>query len=503
MTVPDAVGAELTDFLRRVRRRWCLTRFVHLAVGLSAGALAVAACLVAGVKSGLIAWPFQVAAVTLGVSVAGAVLVVSAIWAVAASPALAALARTADRKLGLRSLLASSWELTGSGTAPSLAGRALLEELRERLPEFEVSRVVGPRLVRWHGALPLAVALVVGAAGLPTPAVASDPGGGADAARPAEVAEDLRRLAHLLEAEPQGSAEQVAAVTNAMRELAARADRGELTVEELSAEVSAVLDAVARTAEGLDPTLSEVIADARARGSDAPAPGESEPEGPEPFRFDGVATPGTVDDGTVAQASEEPGREGGFDPASVFRTLGEVVTAAEEYAARVEGANAAGDEDAVSFDGTGTASGSYYTDWEEVMGEEFRARQAALRQRGRGEVAAGEAAQSDDAAGDAAGLGTQPLDQGAAEPPVDPLQVLGDPVALQAEERPDGRTVTLTPAPQAGEAGAAWDATRFASSLMASPERPTAVELFSAADASLIADYFSRGRTSAGRTGGE
>src|SRR5690606_829617 len=155
----------------------------------------------------------------------------------------------------------------------------------------------------------------------------------------------------------------------------------------------------------------------------------------------------------ATESAPAPTPEGGeattsdFDPASVFRTLGQVASSVRNELGPTA-ASAAGQGDETGAGVSQPSQGGYYTDWDEEMAGALAARMAAIRQRGRGEAVAGEASQSDDSPGDAAGRGTQPVTSGAEESPAKLAALQSEQVTIAAELREDGGTSTYLPEPE-------------------------------------------------------
>jgi hypothetical protein len=405
-------------------------------------------------------------------------LLASVVWAIATAPDLRRVARVVDERTGLDPLLVTSYEAVVRKRASSLPQAALQEEVWDRLGGLDTAKAapLTPPGRLWALVLVGATLALVPGLQRAVPNVSSP-----DPMPPESVVEDLVAdvvsLAEVLEA--AAGVSDYTPLAARLRDIAQELESGAALDGSVARELGEVLSAVAQAAEvGVDET-SLALREAFSEAGVGPAFTE---QGPQPFTFGGEAQPITdaTQEGTEGAAS-------GFDPDSVFRTLGQVA-AALDRALSGQGERVAGSGDEPNAAQVG-GSGGYYTDWNDEMAEAMAAKRASIRQRGRGEAAAGEASQADDAPGDAAGRGTQAVEAGAAEP--DAAGTAIEEMLLEADPREGGRTMTYVPEPR-------WEQDRVVRapvvlpSLVLGAEAPVDPERVGAEHAAVVAKYFER-----------
>lgn len=398
-------------------------------------------------------------------------------------------ARLVDGSLGLRGLSVTAIERVHDNRSDSVPVRAMFEEVNERLAGARPAEVVPVRVRHWFVVLPLACGLLVLAAIAPierrdSPVASVD----FEAISPESVTMNLERLADLLDGHELAEETELAAYGPALRELSEYVSTSG-TVDLVAAErLSQLLDSLARTAAASDTAAAAAVATAfEGTMFDSSASDPSD----RPFRFgsDEVADTGSSEPAVDEEPSTTMSSE--FDPASVFRTLGEVASSVERSVGDVAASTSGDRTDAGSPDGE-VRSGGYYTDWNEEMADAQAAKRAAIRQRGRGEAVAGEATQADDSPGDAAGRGSQPLDSGRAEQDAGLLELQAQDFLVDAELRAGGNTNSYLPEPEAGVRSVGGMGSRLRESLVAGVEIPVAIESVATGNRDLVAAYFGR-----------
>lgn len=495
MSQRSASDHGLFSFLGAVRRRQFLAGFGRYWVAVVSTALLLAAAAVL-----LVGWSEPAVQRPLGLDPWSAVAVVlvcltllAAALAALRMPALASSARLVDRSLGLGALVSTSLEMLGrrgpqDATTP-LPVRALYEELGERLAAAEPADVVPLRPPRWSLVLPLACGVFALAAVVPLQGAGTAPQLTGEQPPTSAVADDLRLLADVLESAPAVES-ALSSFASDLRAVGQRIDAAGAIDEETTARLASLLESLAVEASTSTSFTGRLI-DA---GFDASRSGSGDrSKDSEPFTFGSERT-------AAEGSAQEPTSEGDetkvsdFDPASVFRTLGQVASSVRDELGPTAASAASGADD------TGAAvsrpsQGGFYTDWDEEMADALAARMAAIRQRGRGQAVAGEASQSDDSPGDAAGHGTQPVTSGAEESPADLAALKAEQVNLAAELREDGGTSTYLPEPEVRSQSDLPLTSGVMQTLVSASEGPTRVErVLGSRD--VVAAYFARGVSS-------
>jgi hypothetical protein len=487
----------LRSLLAGVRRRVSVRVFASTWIVLSSGFLAAYAAL--GALQRLALQPLAMWASADRIYVVIGILCVSAlpsaIWARRRAPDMAEAARFLDRRFRLDDIASTVVGLPAQEGTISRVERALMEELSERMRMIDVREALPFRLPRWFLVLPASLLLNGIAAVVPEAPRSAHPDALAAGAAPdfEKVAQQLTLVSQTLDAESGDTAQDMAALSAAFRELGERVSGGRISQEAASEELAALLEHLARAVRGTDSPLERVLLGASSANRIASTDDRGGTENaPAPFRFGDGDT--SSEDGEAAEAAEAAAaasKESAFDPSSVFRTLGEVAKAIEERSndgSATDGQVAA--EAEAGAEAAGASGGGYYTDWDEQMAADLAARTAALRQRGQGQVAVGGASESDDAPGDAAGSGERPLDEGSDVASFARQDLEAEDVALSAVERVGGRTVTRVADPTLGDASGAELEVSFLDSLVAGPEFPVRRDSVGAQHRDTIIEYF-------------
>lgn len=495
MSQRSASDHGLRSFLGAVRRRQFLAGFGRywVAVVSTALLLAAAAVLVVGWSDPAVQRPLGLDPWSAVAVVLVCLTLLAAALAALRMPALASSARLVDRSLGLGALVSTSLELLGrrgpqDATTP-LPVRALYEEVGERLAAAEPADVVPLRPPRWSLVLPLACGVFALAAVVPLQGDSTAPQLTNEEPSISSVADDLRLLADVLESAPAVES-SLSSFASDLRAVGQRIDTAGSIDEETTARLASLLESLAVEAS-TSTSLTGRLIDA---GFDASRSGAGDRSADtEPFTFGGERTAAT-------ESAPAPTPEGGeattsdFDPASVFRTLGQVASSVRNELGPTA-ASAAGQGDETGAGVSQPSQGGYYTDWDEEMAGALAARMAAIRQRGRGEAVAGEASQSDDSPGDAAGRGTQPVTSGAEESPAKLAALQSEQVTIAAELREDGGTSTYLPEPEVRNQSELPLSSGVMQTLVSASEKPTHVErVLGSRD--VVAAYFARGAAS-------
>lgn len=489
-------SSTLVRFLASVRVRQFATSLLASWVVATSAVLLLGALLLASRRSwwGQNAPTLEPPQITQYVIVGALIATVCALtWTVVRSPSRRVLAGRVDAALRLGSLAATATEHLPRSPSEPLPVRAMFEELEESLARSRPAEVVRPRLRGWFALLPASLGIVALSAALPLEHRSSRESFVEVEASVDQVASDLDLLATLLQ---QGAAEGDVQLERFVPELLQIKDEVDAagTVDAVVAErLTEALESLATSAAASTSASARQLTAAFAEVAAGRAPGES-PE--QPFRFgsDEPTRAGSDRSEDPTNAVKAPD----FDPASVFRTLGEVASALERQA---DGSRSE-TETASTEQGLGSArSSGYYTDWDEEMAALQAAQRAAIRERGRGQAVAGEAAQSDDSMGDAAGRGSQPLEQGAAEMPASLLELAPEEFTIVAELREGGDTNSYLPEPVEGRPLETGMSTALRDSLVAGTEVPTSRETIVSGNRDVIAAYFGRGDKDLGAAG--
>lgn len=480
----------LVEFLSGVRRRYAAATFASAWIATVSGVLATAALLLATNRQGReVARSFlhsgpAVLLVVVAVSLA------ALIWTHLRKPSLLALARIVDSSLGLGLMVVTAAERSQDPAPGSLPERALFEEVGERLEAASPSQVVPAVVQRWFVALPLACGLVALAVSVPLgPPSATTVTEGLPTVSAESVSDSLERLALFLEDGERSDDDQLAGFAPLLRELREYLATSAALDEGVAERLSQLLDSMAQQAAASDSVTAGLLA-AAFEGTMFDTSSAKHDDRPFQFGTEGSQTSdATVGDAAVSMTPE-------FDPASVFRTLGEVASSVERALADAEGGSDLQRAGRAAPDSE-TRSSGYYTDWDDEMADAQAAKRAAIRQRGRAEAVAGAANQADDASGDAAGGGTQPLDSGQVEQSAGMLQLSTQEFIVQAELRDDGNTNSYLPEPELGARSVETMDSRLSDSLIPGNEMPVVLEAVVVGNRDLVAGYF--GRKSNGR----
>lgn len=296
------------------------------------------------------------------------------------------------------------------------------------------------------------------------------------------VAADLLRLADVLDVHATDEAPLISGFASELRGLAQQTLEGRLETQALASLLTDTLDRLASAAQAHESPLGQALelAFAAAAGSETVDHG-----GPQPFQFgssEGATSP------TALEAQESGTTD--FAADDVFRTLGQVAASMErQVSATTPDSVEESSSSAPSQASDAVASGGYYTDWNEEMALAQSARNAAIRERGQGTAVAGAAERSDDAPGDAAGGGAQPLLDAPSDVDIGELG-LGVDVALAATLDEDGRTHAYVPNVLPGSLPIATTSGALVSALVAGREAPVGLERVAVGHRDLITAYF-------------
>lgn len=415
--------------------------------------------------------------------------VAALVWTLVGLPSVGALARRVDEALGLGALVSTAIEHVPRVPAEALPVRAMFEEVHDRLSRSQPAAVVQPRFLGWYAVLPMTLGVLALSALLPLEHLSSR----SDEATvlgvsPDQVSADLDLLASLLEQEAAETDVGLERLVPELRQFRDEVVGAGLVNEAAAKRLGEVMESLSSAAATSETTLGRQLA---AAFEEVAANRPDFDAAEQPFRFgsdeppSAAASADTVDQQGVVKSPD-------FDPASVFRTLGRVASALERQAGAAP--SEPGSESA-GVDRNRRSSTGYYTSWDEEMAAEQAAKRAAIRERGRGEAVAGEAAQSDDSMGDAAGRGAQPIDSGAAETAASLLDLATEEFTVVADIRDGGDTNSYLPEPVEGRPLESGMSTELRDSLVAGNEVPISSESIVSGNRDVIAAFFGRSAT--------